>query len=126
MNIAMQTNQQMPGQMSGQLSGQTTSAHQEDRSQLLKDAIGITMEAAYGLQKLNEQHISNVLGGLVRSRLLSADDSYRLRDQLMDGESFQKAVDHRIEVTLKRRGLLTSEMVSDLHSRISHLERRAS
>lgn len=99
----------------------TTSA---DRSQLLHEAISMTMSTAYGIQRLNENQIGQVLGNLVRSKLLSADDSYKLRDQLLDPSIFEKALDERVEANLRRKGVISEQMVQGLKSRIQELERK--
>ncbi len=94
----------------------------EDRTELLKDAVNLTMEAAYGLQRLDEQQINQLLNGLVRTKLLSADDSYRLRDQLMNEDAFARALDNRVEEVLKRKGLVTESTLQEIRNKISNLE----
>ncbi len=109
----------------GQSTGVQTSTINDDRSGLLGEAVQIAMDCAHGSRPSNEQQVSQVLGNLVRSKLLSADDSYRLRDQLMDTTSFENLVNARIEVALRRRGLMTETALKNLQNRIQHLETKA-
>lgn len=87
-----------------------TSAIQEDRSHLLKDLATLSLEAAHGLQKMSDQQVSQVLSGLVRSKLMSADDSYVLKDRLLDRDAIDRAIDFRIEAALRRRGAVSDEL----------------
>jgi len=99
-----------------------TPAAAEDRSALLRDAVTLTMEAAHGLQRMNEQQIGNMLGSLVRTKLLSADDSYKLKDRLLNPDEFERALDRRIQASLNRRGFVTEQMFSEMQTRLSNLE----
>lgn len=78
----------------------------EDRGPLLRDLTSLSLEAAHGVQKINDQQMNQVLSGLVRTKLMSADHSYLLKDRLLDTEALNRALDHRIEAALKRRNLL--------------------
>lgn len=94
----------------------------QDRTTLLKDVVSMSMAAAYGLQKLDEQQAAQVISGLVRTRLLSAEDSFRLRDELMNDRRFQMAIDSRIESALKRKGCVTNEMLEEIKERVSRIK----
>lgn len=82
------------------------------------------MSAAHGLQRLNENQISQMLGNLVRTKLLSADDSYRLRDQLLDGGHFEKAFNDRVERILRKSGIVSNAMMESIQNRLKQLEQR--
>ena len=86
--------------------GQNRGEHQNEsknRVELINQSIRLAMDAAYGQPLENEQQITEVLGGLVREKLLSAEDSYRLRDQLLDREALHRLIDRKIETALARR-----------------------
>ena len=74
-----------------------------DRTQLLRDTVTIVMEAAHGLQKVSEPQLAQILSSLVKSKLLSAEDSYRLRDRLADTQAFDKVLERRIKRALIRK-----------------------
>ncbi|MDB5036857.1 MAG: hypothetical protein JWQ35_385 [Bacteriovoracaceae bacterium] len=84
-------------------------ASQEDRTKLLKEIATITLEATNGIKKINDQQVSQILGGLVRTKLLSADDSYLLRDRILDTAYLDNALDQRIEAALRRKGIVSEE-----------------
>jgi hypothetical protein len=88
----------------------------EDRSHLLKDLATLSIEAAHGVQKLNDQQVNQVLSGLVRTKLMSADHSYLLKDRLMDNDAVTRALDHRIEAALKRRGLIKDDLARQVRN----------
>ncbi|MBN8555547.1 MAG: hypothetical protein J0L93_08895 [Deltaproteobacteria bacterium] len=96
----------------------------EDRSTLLCDAVNMTIEAAHGLQKLNEQTVSQILGNLVRSKLLGAEDSYHLKDQILDHTQFEKALDSRVATVLLRKGLVSDSMLTEISQRLTQIETR--
>jgi polyhydroxyalkanoate synthesis regulator phasin len=98
---------------------------EHDRSDLLKEAVALTMAAAHGLQRLSENQISQMLGNLVRTKLLSADDSYRLRDQLLDSGHFEKAFNDRVEASLRRAGIVTNSMMADIQGRLGQIEKKS-
>ncbi len=102
-----------------------TSAPQEDRSKLLNELVTTAIDAIHGVQRANDHQIGQVLSALVRTKLLSADDSYSLKDQLNDREAIDRALDFRIESALKRKGLLSEEALKALKDNSSS-ERRAS
>ncbi len=87
----------------------------EDRSPVLRQFVQTTIETLVGFQKLNEQQLNQTLGALVRTKALSADDSYTLRDQLLRTDYFDKALDSRIEAVLRKRGLLDNALLNRLH-----------
>jgi hypothetical protein len=89
---------------------------QEDRSNLLKDLTNLSIQAAYGVQRLNDQHVNQVLSGLVRAKLLSADDSYLLKDRLLDRDTLDRAIDSRIEAALRRRGVISNELTREMQT----------
>jgi len=103
----------------------TASAIHEDRSQLLRDAAQLSMEAAHGAETANDQQIGQILGSLVRTKLLSADDSYKLRDRLMDSKGFERNLGGRIEAILKLKGILTVKTIEDLRTRLQTLESKS-
>ena len=79
---------------------------ENNRAELIANTIQIAMDAAYGASTVNEQNIAHVLGELVRAKLLTAEDSYRLRDQLNDREFLDRILDQRIHLALRRRSLI--------------------
>lgn len=93
-----------------------TTTGTEDRSQVLRHLIQSSIETLLGFQQLNEQQFNQTLGALVRTKALSADDSYRLRDQLSSAEYFERALDSRIESVLKRRGLIDDKVINEIRA----------
>ena len=77
-----------------------------DRSELLRNTVQLSIQAVFGLARLDEQQVSQLLGSLVRSKLLTADDSYRLRDRLLDSTALTRYLDSRIEASLRKRGII--------------------
>lgn len=77
-----------------------------DRSGLLKETIDIAMNSAFGSQNPDEQKVSQVLGDLVKTKLLTAEESYALRDKLLDSEAFDRFLTERVTAVLKKRGHL--------------------
>lgn len=73
------------------------------RTQLILKSVQLAMDAAYGKTLQNEQEITEVLGGLVREKLMSAEDSYRLRDQLLDRKAIDRLIDRQIDRAFLRR-----------------------
>jgi len=73
------------------------------RTQLILKSVQLAMDAAYGKELNNEHEITEVLGGLVREKLMSAEDSYRLRDQLLDRRAIDRLIDRQIDKALLRR-----------------------
>ena len=94
-----------------------TTAGTEDRSSVLRQLIQSSVDTLVGFQKLNEQQFHQTLGALVRTKALNADDSYTLRDQLQKTDYFENALDSRIEVILKKRGLIDDAVIQDIRSR---------
>ncbi len=88
----------------------------EDRSQVLRQLIQSSIDTLVGFQQLNEQQFNQTLGALVRTKALSADDSYKLRDQLTTSEYFEKALDSRIEAILKRRGIIDDKIIHEVRA----------
>lgn len=93
------------------VSGAINAAHAavpttQDRSPLIVETVTMAMNAAYGTKTNEDQQVARVLGELVKTKLLSAEDSYRLRDQLNDSESLSRLIDKRIELALQRRAAI--------------------
>ena len=93
-----------------------TNTGTEDRSQVLRQLVQSSIDTLVGFQQLNEQQFNQTLGALVRTKALSADDSYKLRDQLTTTEYFEKALDSRIEAILKRRGLIDDKIINEVRA----------
>ena len=85
---------------------QTGALHQEDRSHLLREFLSLTLEASPPNDSTKEQQMAQILGNLVKAKFLSAEDSYRLKDRLLDHDRLDQAIDHRIEIILKKRCLI--------------------
>ena len=95
---------------------------QPDRSDLVRQTVDLGIKAAHGKPDSNEQHLNQVIGSLVQNQLLSADDSYKLKDHLRDTEALDRVLDNRIEAVLHRHGVVTENMLKTLHKRITKLE----
>lgn len=105
----------------------TQSETEDDRLQLLQRLVSAAVDTAHGTTHLNEQQISELLSGLVRFKLLSADDSYKLKDRLSDqNKNNSLVIEERIESALRRRGIITKKMCEELETRIKHLETKNS
>lgn len=78
---------------------------QKDRTVLLRDMMSLAAEAALDEPTSSTEHMDGLMRELVREKLLSAEDSYRLRDQLTERGRLTKIIDHRIDQALHRRGL---------------------
>lgn len=92
-----------------------------NRIELLSKSMKMVVDSAFGSQNMSEQEITQTLGELVKSKLLSADDSYSLRDRIMDQESFTRSIDRRVNTALKRKGFTP---VSELQARLARMEGR--
>ncbi len=87
----------------------------EDRSMPLRDLVNLSIETIYGLKPVDDQQLNQLLSTLVRTKALTADESYLLRDQLQDLEHFERAIDDRISTILKKKGLLDQRTVEEIH-----------
>lgn len=94
---------------------------QDDRSTLLREVFSAALSTAHGVQQHQEQQISQLMSGLVRAKLLTADDSYKLQDQILDKNLFERSIETRIEESMKQRGVLTQKTIEDLNARLTRL-----
>lgn len=74
-----------------------------DRSLLIQKIIKAAFDAAHGVQSIDEQSLMQTLGELVKSKLLTAEDSYALRDRLLDTSRFDKLVEARVKNAREKR-----------------------
>jgi len=94
----------------------------EDRLHLLKEVFSAALATAHGAPNLSEQQVSQLMSGLVKARLLTADDSYRLQDRILDRAVLDRAIDMRIEGGLRAKGVITQSALNALKARIARLE----
>ena len=98
---------------------------QEDRLELLRGIFSAALDAAYGAQKMTEQQIRQMMSGMVRAKLFTADDSYKLQDQILDTAQFERTIDRRVEESLRARGIATEAAIAELKERLNRLESQA-
>lgn len=77
----------------------------ENRSNLLKDFIHLSYSSLFSGDESREIAMNQTMSQMVKARLLSADESYALKDRLSDKIHFDSALDFRIEAILQRKGL---------------------
>ncbi|PIR21766.1 MAG: hypothetical protein COV44_11445 [Deltaproteobacteria bacterium CG11_big_fil_rev_8_21_14_0_20_45_16] len=65
----------------------------------------MAMDATYGMKNFDEQQMSQTIGELVKIKLLSAEDSYRLRDMMSDRTRIDRIIDRHIDKILQRRSI---------------------
>ena len=82
----------------------------------------MSVSSAHGSQQFSEQQLSQTMSGLVRHKLLSADDSYKLQDGLKDTKSFERMIQRRIDRILESKGLMSQSRLNDLSTRLSRIE----
>jgi len=82
----------------------------------------MSVSSAHGSQQFSEQQLSQTMSGLVRHKLLSADDSYKLQDGLKDTKSFERMIQRRIDRIFESKGLLSQSRLNDLSARLSRIE----
>ncbi len=93
-----------------------------EREQTLKDLFSIATAVSHGIAPTSETQVHQVLSQLVRQKLLTADDSFRLQDQLRDIDAFDRTLDLRVERALQDRGQITANAIQTLKNRIAQLE----
>lgn len=96
----------------------------DDRLNLLQETFAAALDTAHGLQKLNDQQIAQLMSGLVRAKLLNADDSYKLQDAILNRAQFDQTIDHRVEEVLRSKGVVTEASLQDLQARLGRIESR--
>lgn len=75
-----------------------------DRIQILEELMETAIHATLGSHQMDENRISQLLGESVKSRLFSAEESYRLKDKLVDqGRHLDRLIDLRIESILRQK-----------------------
>jgi len=95
-----------------------------ERVNLLKDTFSAALDTAHGLQRLNEQQVNQLMSGLVRAKLLNADDSYKLQDLILNFSHFDRTIEKRVEEALRSRGIVTESAYQELQARLGRLETR--
>lgn len=86
----------------------------------------MSVSTAHGVNQFSEQQVSQTMAGLVRSKLLNAEDSYKLQDGIKDTQAFEKAIQARIDRILEKKGVISQSRISELNSRLSRIEARRS
>lgn len=76
-----------------------------NRSALIQKIIGAAFDAAHGIQNMDEQNLMQILGEAVKSKLLTAEDSYTLREQFLNTSKFDELISSRVSQILEKRGL---------------------
>jgi len=94
---------------------------QDERATLLREVFSAALSTAHGVQQHQEQQISQMMSGLVRAKLLTADDSYKLQDQILDKSLFERSIETRIEESLRNKGILTQRTIDELNTRLTRL-----
>ncbi len=102
-----------------------SSAASDERLGLLRETFSAALDTAHGLQKLNEQQIGQLMSGLVRSKLLNADDSYKLQDSILNRAHFDRTIEMRVEEALRSRGIVTESALKEIQNRVGRLESKA-
>jgi len=77
-----------------------------DTATPIERIVEMATETSFGRKSFSDQQITETLGELVKSRLLTAEDSYRLRDQLTDLDRFDQFLGERLTAILQRRCLI--------------------
>ncbi len=76
----------------------TTTANLSARLDIIKELLETAVQSAYGTHTLDEKRVAQLLGDSVKSRLFTAEESYRLKDRLLDSSTLERAIDRRIEI----------------------------
>jgi polyhydroxyalkanoate synthesis regulator phasin len=100
-------------------------ALESNRNSILQSVVEAAMKVTMGLQRLSEQEIGQLMSGLVKSKLLTAEDTFRLRDQMMDPDLFFKAIDRKIDLYVSRQRIARQQKLLELKERLTRLENRA-
>jgi len=82
-----------------------TASVNSEKSQLIGKICQMAMDATYGMKNFDEQQMSQTIGELVKIKLLSAEDSYRLRDMMGDRSRIDRIIDRHIDRILQRRSI---------------------
>ena len=101
-----------------------TETPREDRSAFIKKLVDMGMRTSHGKPLDNEQEVGDVLGTLVQNKLLSAEDSYKMKDLLKNSDAFRKALSSRVERALGRKGHFSEVQFRELEKRIAALEQK--
>ncbi len=73
------------------------------RAEMIQQLVSLALRTTFDGKGIDEQSLMNLLGGLVREKLLSAEDSYKLRDQLLQNRGLDSYIDSRIQYHLKNQ-----------------------
>ncbi len=76
----------------------TLTANLSARLDIIKELLETAVQSAYGTHALDEKRVAQLLGDSVKSRLFTAEESYRLKDRLLDVSTLERAIDRRIEI----------------------------
>lgn len=79
-----------------------------NRSVLIQQALQAAMSAAYGLHPLNEQETNQLIGELVKAKLLTAEQSYLFKDKLYDRQAFQRYIEKKTREAIERKAFEAS------------------
>ncbi|MGA0162884.1 MAG: hypothetical protein ACO3LE_01350 [Bdellovibrionota bacterium] len=74
-----------------------------NRIELIRQVISIALNSTYQNEAIDEQKLMNLLGDLVREKLLSAEDSFKLRESLLQTRRLDSYIDSRIDSHLKKQ-----------------------
>lgn len=70
------------------------------RLEIIKELLETAVQSTYGTHAPDEKRVAQLLGDSVKSRLFTAEESYLLKDRLLDSSSLERAIDRRIEIAL--------------------------
>lgn len=76
---------------------------QGNRSHLLRELVNLCMQSLYQREAMSELDINRLLSESVKNKLLSAEESYRLRDLLYQSRSATELIDSRIASRMARQ-----------------------
>ena len=71
------------------------------RLDLISELFQTAANSAFGMHQIDETRVAQLLGESVKSRLFTAEESYRLKDKILDSSHLDRAIDRRIEITLR-------------------------
>lgn len=81
------------------------------------------MEASHTGSGVTEQRVAEILGELVRNKLLTAEESYAFRELLLQNNNIESKLDERIQEALNRQGIVLGEDdFQNLEERLNRLE----
>ena len=96
----------LPVATTGHSSGHSERANINSTSQarmdLLNELLKTAAESAFGAHQIDEKRVAQLLGESVKSRLFTAEESYRLKDKILDSSHLDRAIDRRIEIALRQ------------------------